>query len=178
MRSTSLLRILFDIFRFDLFRSRLDLPLGFGLQLVHLLLLGRRQRWAGGQRIENLAVVDDRPPALLILPERLGQDGGSLEHQALGRGDRTVDDRTLQHLARCPELDPAQTMEPAAVMQRVQEAFSISPVTRYDITVQPAGAIQAFAGIGVEQPGAGRSADEACSVAQVGHHLHQHRPKI
>ena len=34
----------------------------------------------------------------------------------------------------------------------MQEAFGISAVTRYDVTVQSTGALQAFAGIGVEQP--------------------------
>jgi hypothetical protein len=151
---------------------------GGGLQLLYRSPFLGRQGRAGCHGVENVPVVDDRPPALLILPERFGQDGGSFEHQALGRGDRTVDDRPVQHLARCPELDPAQTVQPAPLVERRQEAFGISAVTRYDVTVQPTGAAQAFAGIGVEQPGTGRSAEEARSVMQVGHRLRQHCPKI
>src|SRR5262249_23064030 len=135
-----LLRLSLDIGLVNALGLRLDALLGCGLQLLYRSLFVGHQGRASCPAIENLAVVNDRPPALLILPERLGQDGWSLEHQALGRGDRTVDDRPVQHLARRPELDPAQAVQPAPLVERRQEAFGISAVARYDIPVQPTGA--------------------------------------
>ena len=52
-----------------------------------------------------------------------------LEHQPLRRADHAVDDRPLQQLACFSDIHPAETGEPAAGVQRLQEPHRVGTVS-------------------------------------------------
>ena len=82
------------------------------LELLRLGLFGGGQRRAGGQRVEDGALVSDGEPGRLF--KRGNDDGRRLEDQSLRRRDGLVDERAFEERSRrprpCPSPSPRATV--------------------------------------------------------------------
>ena len=110
---------------------------------------------SGGQaatEFEHVAGDNGRLPRRRILTQRRLDHRRPFEHQPFRRADHAVDDRALQQLAGGADIHPAETGEPAARMQRLQEPHRIGAVRDRDVAVQAAGAGKLLAGVGAESP--------------------------
>ena len=99
-----------------------------GLKLVKSRLLDNRQRRTRRQCVQHHAGNADRAAACLVLLQRRLQDRPALEYKARRLTDHAVDKRTVEQGAAAADHEPAQTLEPAAVVQRAKKSLDVGTV--------------------------------------------------
>ena len=80
----------------------------------------------------------DSRPLGRVLDQRGDHHRGALEHQALGRAHRHVDDAALEELARSADHDPAEPGQPRALVQRLQHPRRVALILQQDVVVPAA----------------------------------------
>ena len=148
-----------------------------GLKLVKSRLLDNRQRRTRRQCVQHHAGNTDRAAACLVLLQRRLQDRPALEYKARCLTDHAVDKRTVEQGAAAADHEPAQTLEPAAVVQRAKKSLDVGTVLDHRIDMDAVGAGYHSPGVAARQAGTGRASRQPRHALQYRQHRKQRRPE-
>jgi len=128
---------------------------------------GEFNRWYDREHLEERVAIEGfRFALLLILRQRRHDVRSAFKAEAFAVADHAINQGSLKQLACCADHVPAESVQPTAVVQILQESLNVTGIPGQDVVVHTVGAWDRLAGVAAEETCRGARPRNTCSIRE------------